>query len=122
MSFSIRFCWGTTELISGSEQEESNWPPDKKALVLAFVPEIRGMSSGSIPLPCIPLHSEKIKSICTLFSKLAEAMGKKKKETGMFGIRSAMCSSSAAVSKNLCGILELAKGVGTMEKLMYLIV
>lgn len=73
------------------------------------------MSSGSIPLPC-----EKIKSICTLFSKLAEAMGEKKK--GMFGIRSAMCSSSAAVGKNLCGVLELAKGVGTIEKPVYLIV
>lgn len=48
-------------------------------------------------------------------------MGKKKKK-GMFGIRSAMCSSSAAVGKNLCGVLELAKGVGTIEKPVYLIV
>lgn len=95
--------------------EENQTAPQVRRL-FAFVPEIRGMSSGSIPLPC-----EKIKSICTLFSKLAEAMGEKKKK-GMFGIRSAMCSSSAAVGKNLCGVLELAKGVGTIEKPMYLIV
>lgn len=35
----------------------------------------------------------------------------------MFGICSAMCSSSAAVGENLCGVLELAKRVGTMKKL-----
>lgn len=54
--------------------EESQTAPQVRRL-FAFVPEIRGMSSGSIPLPC-----EKIKSICTLFSKLAEAMGEKKKK------------------------------------------
>lgn len=40
-------------------------------------------------------------------------MGKKR----MFGICNAMCSSSASVGENLCGVLELAKGVGTIEKL-----
>lgn len=35
----------------------------------------------------------------------------------MFGICNAMCSSSASVSENLCGVLELAKEVGTIEKL-----
>lgn len=35
----------------------------------------------------------------------------------MFGICSAMCSSSASVGEHLRGVLELAKGVGTIEKL-----
>lgn len=34
-----------------------------------------------------------------------------------FGICNATCSSSASVGENLCGVLELAKGVGTIEKL-----
>lgn len=45
-------------------------------------------------------------------------MGKKR----MFGICSAMCSSSASVGENLCGVLELARGVGTIEKLWWICV
>lgn len=72
------------------------------------------MSTGSISLSHVPLHSDKSNRFTLYFPSSQRQRGGEKR---MFGICNAMCSSSASVGEILCGVLELAKGVETIEKL-----